>query len=84
VAAWGKHAEYLTKDHDLSNIFGEGSPIGKLYELDGKVLLIGVGYDKTRLFILQMFWQSIPASITAQSTAQSWKMEKYSGNTSFY
>lgn len=46
VAAWGKHAEYLIKDHDLSNIFGEGSPIGKLYELDGDVLLIGVGYDK--------------------------------------
>lgn len=46
VAAWGKHAEYLTKDHDLSNIFGDGSPIGKLYELDGSVLLIGVGYDK--------------------------------------
>ena len=46
VAAWGKYAEYITKDHDLSNIFGEGSPIGKLYELDGYVLLIGVGYDK--------------------------------------
>lgn len=46
VAAWGKHAGYLTRDHDLSNIFGEGSPIGKLYELDGYVLLIGVGYDK--------------------------------------
>ena len=46
VAAWGKHAEYLTKEHDLSNIFGDGSPIGKLYELDGSVLLIGVGYDK--------------------------------------
>ncbi len=46
VAAWGKHAEYLTEKHDLSNIFGEGSPIGKLYELDGQVLLIGVGYDK--------------------------------------
>ena len=46
VAAWGKHAEYLTKNHDLSNIFGDTSPIGKLYELDGKVLLIGVGYDK--------------------------------------
>ena len=46
VAAWGKHAEYLTSCHDLSNIFGEGSPIGKLYELDGFVLLIGVGYDK--------------------------------------
>lgn len=46
VAALGKNAEYLTKDHDLSNIFGEGSPVGKLYELDGYVLLIGVGYDK--------------------------------------
>jgi len=46
VAAWGKYAEYLTKNHDLSNIFGDGSPIGKLYELDGYVLLIGVGYDK--------------------------------------
>ena len=46
VAAWGKYADYLTENHDLSNIFGEGSPIGKLYELDGYVLLIGVGYDK--------------------------------------
>lgn len=46
VAAYGKHAEFLTEGHDLSNIFGEGSPIGKLYELDGYVLLIGVGYDK--------------------------------------
>lgn len=46
VAAWGKHAKYLTENHDLSNIFGEGSPVGKLYELDGKVLLIGVDYDK--------------------------------------
>ena len=46
VAANGKWAQYLTTGHDLSNIFGEGSPVGKLYELDGYVLLIGVGYDK--------------------------------------
>ena len=46
VAAWGKHAAYLTENHDLSNIFGDGSPIGRLYALDGHVLLIGVGYDK--------------------------------------
>lgn len=45
-AAWGKHAEYLVANHDISNIFGEGSPIGKLYELDGYVMLIGTGYDK--------------------------------------
>lgn len=46
VSAYGKYAQYLTQNHDLSNIFGDGSPIGKLYELDGYVLLIGVGYDK--------------------------------------
>lgn len=46
VAAYGKYAEYLTENHDLSNIFGDGSPIGRLYELDGYVLLMGVGYDK--------------------------------------
>ena len=46
VAAWGRHAEYLTKGHDLSDIFGDASPIGKLYGLNGKVLLIGVDYDK--------------------------------------
>ncbi|WP_090168953.1 aminoglycoside N(3)-acetyltransferase [Pseudobutyrivibrio sp. 49] len=46
VAAWGKHASYLTENHDLCDIFGEESPVGKLYKLDGKVLLIGVDYDK--------------------------------------
>lgn len=46
VAAWGKNASYLTENHDLSDIFGNNSPIGKLYELNGKVLLIGVGHDK--------------------------------------
>ena len=46
VCAWGKYAAYLTEHHDLSNIFGEGSPIEKMYELKGKVLLLGVGYDK--------------------------------------
>lgn len=46
VAAWGAHAKYLTENHNLSDIFGEESPVGKLYKLDGKVMLIGVDYDK--------------------------------------
>jgi aminoglycoside 3-N-acetyltransferase len=45
-AAIGKYAKYLTDNHDLSNIFGEGSPLSKLYDLNGKVLLIGVLHDK--------------------------------------
>ncbi|WP_273320216.1 aminoglycoside N(3)-acetyltransferase [Vallitalea guaymasensis] len=46
IAAVGKHAEYITEEHDLSNIFGKNSPVDKLYQLDGYVLLIGVGYNK--------------------------------------
>lgn len=46
VCAYGKHAAYLVENHDLTDIFGETSPIGKLYKLNGKVLLLGTGYDK--------------------------------------
>lgn len=46
VAAWGRYAKYLTENHDLSDIFGDSSPVGRLYALDGFVLLAGVGYDK--------------------------------------
>ena len=46
VSARGPLAEYYTKDHDLEDIFGEDSPIGRLYRENGKVLLLGVDYDK--------------------------------------
>lgn len=44
-AAWGKHAEIITKGHSLSMSFGDNSPLKKIYDLDGFVLLIGVGHD---------------------------------------
>ena len=46
VSALGQHAASLVFPHTLENIFGDGSPLGRLYELDGSVLLLGVGYDK--------------------------------------
>lgn len=46
VAANGKNAVMLTENHDLCDIFGETSPLARLYKLGGKVLLIGVDYDK--------------------------------------
>lgn len=46
MAAYGKNAEYLMNGHSLGDIFGESSPLGKLYKLDSYILLIGVGYDK--------------------------------------
>ncbi|PER20498.1 aminoglycoside N(3)-acetyltransferase [Bacillus sp. AFS054943] len=44
-AAWGKHAEGIVRDHSLSMSFGEESPLRKIYDLDGYILLIGVGHD---------------------------------------
>ncbi len=44
-AAWGRHAELLITDHELAYSLGERSPLARLYELDGHVLLLGVGYD---------------------------------------
>lgn len=70
VAAYGKNASYFTENHDLSNIFGEGSPIGKLYEMDGYVLLIGVGYDKnTSLHLADVRAEYLGKHVTKESSA---------------
>jgi aminoglycoside 3-N-acetyltransferase len=44
-AAWGQHAEYITKGHTLDYGLGEGSPLARIYDLDGWVLMLGTGYD---------------------------------------
>lgn len=43
-AALGPNADYLTRDHPLEKEFGDDSPLGRLYELDGWVLLLGVDH----------------------------------------
>ena len=42
LAAIGPNADYLIDDHSLTEETGEPSPVGRLYELDGYVLLLGV------------------------------------------
>jgi aminoglycoside 3-N-acetyltransferase len=41
-AAVGVHAEFITKEHFLEHGLGEGSPLARVYDLDGYVLLLGV------------------------------------------
>lgn len=41
-AAHGPNADYLLHDHALHEDAGDRSPLGRLYELDGYVLLLGV------------------------------------------
>lgn len=44
-AAKGRAAADIVSRHPLSPQFGEQSPLGRLYDLDAKVLLLGVGYE---------------------------------------
>ena len=44
LAALGPNAEFLVSDHALNEDSGDRSPLGKLYELDGHVLLLGVDH----------------------------------------
>ncbi|MGL5942421.1 MAG: aminoglycoside N(3)-acetyltransferase [Waterburya sp.] len=44
-AALGAKADCLVSEHDLEDVFGNSSPLGKLYDLDGYILLIGVSHS---------------------------------------
>lgn len=47
VAAYGKMAEYITRDHDkCATGCGEGTPYLKIAELGGKAMLLGVDMDR--------------------------------------
>ena len=43
-AAWGRDAAFITERHELTSGLGEGSPLARLYERGGSVLLLGVGH----------------------------------------
>lgn len=43
-AAWGKHAAHMTAPHPVDVPHGLDSPVGRVYERCGQVLLLGVGH----------------------------------------
>ncbi len=43
-AARGKHANLITTNHRLESATGEDSPLARIYDLDGYVLLLGVDH----------------------------------------
>ena len=40
-AAWGRHADAVTRDHELAWSLGEGSPLARAYDLGSSTLLLG-------------------------------------------
>jgi len=59
-AAWGKHAKFITDNHELKGDLGEGSPISRLYELDGQILLIGVTHENNSSIHLAEYRSDFP------------------------
>ncbi len=61
VAAIGKHAEYLVRDHEkLDTPFGIGSPWEKLLEWDTQILVLGMNTDIMSLYHAIEDWGKVP------------------------
>lgn len=65
LAVWGKDKEYFVENHHLDNAcVKENSPIYKLKENDGKILMLGCGlYNNTILHGLEVLYKP-PYSMT--------------------
>jgi aminoglycoside 3-N-acetyltransferase len=59
-AAWGRHSQRVVADHALDDDLGEGSPLARVYELDGQVLLLGVGHDNNTSLHLAEYRAEFP------------------------
>jgi aminoglycoside 3-N-acetyltransferase len=66
-AAWGRHARHIVEHHQLEYALGEGSPLAHIYDLDGSVILLGVGYDSNTSFHLAQY--RAPGMIEVQEGA---------------
>lgn len=67
--AVGKHARWITSGHPLVNGYGEGSPLDKLVQLDGKVLNLGAPLDTATLLHLAEYRARLPHKRVARYQA---------------
>ena len=45
LAAWGRNAGFVTTGQTIDFSLGESSPLARVYDLNGEVLMLGTGYD---------------------------------------
>ena len=62
-SAWGKHAAFVVEGQALNNSVAQESPVGKLYALDGWVLLLGVGHDHNTSLHLAEYRANYPGKV---------------------
>jgi len=65
-AALGPNAAYLTEHHELLSGLGDQSPIGRLYQLDGHILLLGVPHENNTSLHLAEYRATWPGKRTFQ------------------
>ncbi len=68
-SALGPLAAEIIAEHPLDSLFGDDSPIGKLYALDGWVLLLGVGHGNNTVLHLAEDRADFPGKTTHQEGA---------------
>ncbi len=71
-AAYGPQAQFLTEHHELSFMFGEQSPLGRLYALDGHVLLLGVPHSNNTSLHLAEYRARYPGRKVIEEGAAMW------------
>lgn len=64
-SAWGKYAGEIVGNHSLNYSMGEKSPLARIYDLDGWVLLLGVGYGNNTSFHLSEYREIDPIPFKA-------------------
>lgn len=65
----GLHAEMIVRHHPLEDGFGDGSPLGRLYDLDAKVLLLGVGHENNTSLHLAEARATWPGKMAVEHTS---------------
>lgn len=67
--AFGPHAAHITAGHSLSFGLGEQSPLARIYDLGGSVLLLGVGHGNNTSLHLAEYRATWPGRKLAQNGA---------------
>jgi aminoglycoside 3-N-acetyltransferase len=68
-AAWGAAAERVTAGQGLDFGLGEESPLGRIYELGGWVLLLGVGHSQNTSLHLAEYRATFPGKREVENGA---------------
>jgi aminoglycoside 3-N-acetyltransferase len=59
-SAWGRYAREITTGQSLDCSLGDNSPLGRLYDLDARILLLGVKHDHNTSLHLAEFRAEFP------------------------